>query len=187
MAVKKSAAKKPTAKKSTAKKKAVPKKSAKATAVASKEGTAPAKKTKSAKSVELKTRPTMSSVQEFLATVDPNRRTDCQVLLDLFTKITQRPPVMWGSSIIGFDQYHYKYHSGREADWLATGFSPRKQNLTIYILPGFDRYPEIMAKLGNYTTSKSCLYVKSLVDIDLKVLAELIQRSVRDIKKLFPG
>jgi hypothetical protein len=86
---------------------------------------------------------------------------------------------MWGSSIIGFGSYHYKYESGREGDWFLTGFSPRKQNLTLYIMAGFAQYDELMKKLGKYKTGKSCLYVKSLADIDLATLKTLIQQSVK--------
>lgn len=85
---------------------------------------------------------------------------------------------MWGDSIVGFGSYHYKYESGREGDWFLTGFSPRKQNLTLYITSNFSRYEELMAKLGKYKTSKSCLYIKRLADLDLNILQELIIQSV---------
>lgn len=169
-----------------AKKAATKKPTKKTTKVPTKKSTKSAK-SKAKEPAGLKTRPNRASVDAFLATVDTSRRQDCKTLVELFSKATGHPPVMWGSSIIGFDQYHYKYGSGREADWLATGFSPRKQNLTIYIMPGFDRYPELMKKLGTFTTGKSCLYVKTLSQIDLTVLKELINRSVADIKKLFPS
>ncbi len=90
---------------------------------------------------------------------------------------------MWGSSIVGFGNYHYKYESGREGDWFLTGFSPRKQNLTLYIMPGFAQYDELMKKLGKHKTGKSCLYIKSLEDINLPTLKQLIQQSVKHMTK----
>jgi len=90
---------------------------------------------------------------------------------------------MWGPSIVGFGEYHYKYESGREGDWFVTGFSPRKQALTVYIMAGFTRYEELMAKLGKYKTGQSCLNIKKLEDVDRKALAELIKQSVAHMKK----
>ena len=90
---------------------------------------------------------------------------------------------MWGPSIIGFGSYHYLYESGREGDWFLTGFSPRKQNLTIYIMAGFDRYDELLAKIGKYKPGKSCLYIKRLDDIDKNVLGDLIRFSVEYLKR----
>ena len=95
------------------------------------------------------------------------------------------PPKMWGDTIIGFGSYHYKYASGREGDWFITGFSPRKQNLTIYIMNGFDRYTELMSQLGKYKTSKSCLYIKKMEDIDLEILSNLINESVKYMVKKY--
>jgi hypothetical protein len=89
---------------------------------------------------------------------------------------------MWGSTIVGFDEYHYKYSTGREGVMCLTGFSPRKQNLTLYIMPGFTKYKALLAKLGKHTTGKSCLYIKRLADVDLKVLEELVTKSVRYMK-----
>ena len=85
---------------------------------------------------------------------------------------------MWGPSIIGFGSYRYKYASGREGEWMLTGFSPRKQNLTLYIMPGFDNYDSLLAKLGKYKTGKSCLYINKLEDVDLSVLEKLVKQSV---------
>jgi hypothetical protein len=93
---------------------------------------------------------------------------------------------MWGSSIVGFGSYHYKYASGREGDAPLTGFSPRKQALTIYVTSGFEHYPDLMAKLGKHTTGSSCLYVKRLSDIDLGVLRELVAKSVEHMKRTNP-
>ena len=100
-------------------------------------------------------------------------------------QITKEEPIMWGPSIVGFGSYHYKYESGREGDMCITGFSPRKQNLTIYILPGFKRYSELMKKLGKHKTGSSCLYINKLEDVDLKVLKQLITESVKYMKKKY--
>ena len=97
---------------------------------------------------------------------------------------TKAEPKMWGSSIVGFGSYHYKGASGREGDWMLVGFSPRKQNLTLYIMAGFDRYDQLMKKLGKFSTGKSCLYIKKLADVDKKVLKELVGESVQYMKKL---
>jgi uncharacterized protein YdhG (YjbR/CyaY superfamily) len=99
-------------------------------------------------------------------------------------QVTKAEPKMWGSSIVGFGSYHYKGASGREGDWMLVGFSPRKQNLTLYIMAGFDRYDELMKKLGKFSTGKSCLYIKKLADVDKKVLKELVSESVQFMKKV---
>ena len=126
-----------------------------------------------------KTVPTAESAKQFIDSVDNEvKRNDSLTLLRMMSDITDRPPVMWGSSLIGFGTYHYKYASGREGDFFLTGFSPRKQALTIYIMPGFSEYEEILGKLGKYKTGKSCLYVKKLDDIDCDLLRELITKSV---------
>lgn len=125
-----------------------------------------------------KTVPNASSVAHFLAAVeDPQKKADSYTLLELMKKVTGEPAVMWGHSIIGFGSYHYKYDSGREGDMLLTGFSPRKQNLSIYIMSGFKRYEELMKSLGKHSTGKSCLYIKRLSDIDMDILTELISSS----------
>jgi hypothetical protein len=98
-------------------------------------------------------------------------------------KITKEEPKMWGPSIIGFGSYHYKYASGREGDFFLTGFSPRKQSLTLYIISGFKRYDELMKKLGKHKTGSSCLYINKLEDVDMKVLKTLITESVKYMKK----
>ena len=128
---------------------------------------------------ELKTKLNEASVEDFINSVDDEvKREDCRVVLELMSRATNEEPKMWGSSIVGFGTYHYKYASGREGDWMKIGFSPRKQNLTLYIMDGFDKYDELMSKLGKYKTGKSCLYVKSLADIDKKVLEKLVKESV---------
>ena len=130
---------------------------------------------------ELKTKATKVSVDSFLKKNAGNRLEDCYKLIDIMRKITKQEPKMWGASIIGFGSYHYKYESGREGDMCAIGFSPRKQALTVYIVAGFSRYDVLMKKLGKYKTGSSCLYLKSLKDVDMKVLQELIKESYRDI------
>jgi hypothetical protein len=125
------------------------------------------------------------SVVDFINAQPENRREDCFRLIELFKKITGEEAVMWGKSIVGFGQYHYKYDSGREGDMLLAGFSPRKQNLTIYIMAGFAQH-DIVKRLGKFTTGKSCLYVKKLDDIDINVLTELVEWSIKKIKEIYP-
>ncbi|MBE7550898.1 MAG: DUF1801 domain-containing protein [Anaerolineales bacterium] len=136
---------------------------------------------------ELKTKPTEQSVEQFLQGVSPEqKRLDCLALVKLMREITGSEPRMWGSSMVGFGSYHYKYASGQEGDYFLTGFSPRKQNLTVYIMAGFDRYGDLMQRLGKYTTGKSCLYVKRLADVDLPTLSELIRQSVSYMIQTYP-
>lgn len=141
---------------------------------------------------EPKTKKTEASVEDFIATVpDETKRQDSIRLVDIFREATGEEPKMWGSSIIGFGQYHYVYASGREGDWLLTGFSPRKANLTLYIMSGFDEYADVsgydpkplLDKLGPYATGKSCLYIKSLQAIDIDTLKQLIKLSYDHMKK----
>lgn len=128
---------------------------------------------------ELKTKKTEQSVEDFLnAIADEQTRQDCFAIVKLMQKATKAKPKMWGPAIVGFGDYHYKYESGRENDWFLVGFSPRKQNLSLYIMAGFERYDELMQKLGKHKTGKSCLYIKKLADVDQKVLKELIEQSV---------
>lgn len=137
----------------------------------------------------IKTKVTNQNAADYLNELaDEGKRRDCQVLLDLFRKVTGEVPKMWGSSIIGFGSYHYKStRSKQEGDWPLTGFSPRKQDLTIYIMPGFTSYGDLLLKLGKFKTSVSCLYVKRLVDIDLSVLEQLVLSSVADMRRLYPS
>jgi len=133
---------------------------------------------------ELKTKQTEQSVAEFLGNVsDDKKRQASWKILELMQAATQAEPKMWGEGIIGFGQYHYKHASGREGDWFLTGFSPRKQNLTLYIMTGFDQYETLLGKLGKYKTGKACLYINKLEDIDLEVLKELIEKSVDHMTK----
>ncbi len=136
---------------------------------------------------ELKTKPSKASVSAYLNSVDDEqKRRDAREILTLMKQVTGKSPKMWGTSIVGFGSYHYCYQSGREGDWPITGFSPRKQNIAIYIMPGFSRYASMMKKLGKHKTGRSCLYVKMLSDVDREVLGRLIGRSVADMKKLYP-
>jgi len=133
---------------------------------------------------ELRTKVNKASVDKFIKSIKDERvREDCYKILDIMQKATKAEPKMWGTSIIGFGSYHYKYASGREGDWMLTGFSPRKQNLTLYIMPGFENYGSLLKDLGKHATGKSCLYIKKLDDVDLKVLKELVTKSVKHMKK----
>ena len=128
---------------------------------------------------ELKTQKTDASVEDFLNSVPEKRkREDSFAILDLMRDITGEEPAMWGASIIGFGSYRYQYASGREGEWFVTGFSPRKQNLTLYIMSGFDNYDSLLSQLGKYRTGKSCLYINKLEDVDTQTLRDLIQQSV---------
>ena len=127
---------------------------------------------------ELKTKKNDASVEDFLNSVEnPKRKADSFELLKMMQEITGEEPVMWGASLVGFGSYDYKYASGREGSWFRTGFSPRKNAMTLYIMSGFSQYDELMGKLGKFKTGKSCLYVKKLEDVDQTVLRELIKQS----------
>jgi hypothetical protein len=134
--------------------------------------------------MEQKTKPTKVTVASFLSRVDPARRKDCDALVKLMSRATGQKPVMWGPSIVGFGAYHYKYASGHEGDACLVGFSPRKTDLTLYIQPGLHRYPDLLKRLGKYRSGKSCLYLKSLAEVDGAVLEELVARSVIDIQEM---
>lgn len=134
----------------------------------------------------MKTVPTNDSVTDFLNKVEPaQKRDEAFRLLEIFKEVTGEEAKMWGSSIVGFGQYHYKYESGREGDWILTGFSPRKAKHSLYIMPGFDRFEGLMQRLGKYKTGVSCLYVNKLADIDEKVLRELIREGVDYMKERY--
>jgi hypothetical protein len=131
---------------------------------------------------ELKTQKNDASVEAFLNSVeDEKKRKDSFAIMELMKEVTGEEPTMWGTSIIGFGSYHFKYASGREGGWMVTGFSPRKQNLTLYIMSGIDHYDELMSNLGKYKTGKSCLYIKKIEDVDLDVLRELVKQSAAHI------
>jgi len=132
---------------------------------------------------ELKTKPTAASVKEFLNQIpDKERREDCFAVAKIMEEVTGDKPKMWGPSSVGFGTYHYKYASGREGDWPVTGFSPRKKDLTLYIMMGFEKHPELMQKLGKHSVGKSCLYIKHLSDVHLPTLKKLIKASIKDLR-----
>lgn len=134
-----------------------------------------------------KTQPTDKSVDDYLSGVeDATKRADSFVLKDLLARAAGEPPIMWGDSMVGFGRYRYKYESGREGEHFLTGFAPRKQQLTVYIMPGFDPYQEQLSKLGKHKTARSCLYIKKLSDIDLAVLEEIVADSVVRMRKAYP-
>ncbi len=136
---------------------------------------------------KLKTQNTEKSVASFLGSItDKNKRSDSEIIVKLMTEVTKHEPKMWGSAIIGFGDRHMVYESGRELDWFHIGFSPRKQNLTLY-LPGAVRNIEVIEKLGKYKTGKGCLYINSVEDIDLKVLKKLIIQSFKDAHNQVQG
>ncbi len=136
---------------------------------------------------EIKTKKNNASVTAFIASIaDETRRKDAKALLVVFREATGMPPKMWGTAIIGYGTYHYKSErSKQEGDWMLTGFSPRKQNLSLYIMPGFRNYPALLKKLGPHTTSVGCLYIKRLSDVHLPTLKTLIKQSVKDMKKKY--
>ena len=128
---------------------------------------------------ELKTKTNDGDVKAFLNDItDEGKRQDCFRVLELLKKVTKAEPKMWGASIVGLGSYHYKYESGREVDWFLAGFSPRKQNITFYIMSGFTKYDELLAKLGKHKTGKSCLHINKLEDVNLSILEEMIEKSI---------
>lgn len=136
----------------------------------------------------MKTVPTDASVDAFIDAVeDEERRQDCRTVAAMMAEVTAAPARMWGPSIVGFGSYHYRYPSGREGDFMEIGFSPRKRALTIYVMAGFSDYEALLAKLGRHSTGKSCLYLKRLADVDLAVLRELVESSVRFIRQKYPA
>jgi len=135
---------------------------------------------------EPKTGRNQASVQAFLDSVEnEKRRNDARVVLQLMREITGETPVMWGPSIVGFGSYHYRYEFGREGDWMLTGFSPRRQALTLYIMGGFRRHEDLRSKLGKYKTGKACLYVNKLEDIDIDVMRQLVAESVAYMRQTY--
>lgn len=135
---------------------------------------------------ENKTKPTKASVTAFINGIeDKQRRSDVKKVAAMMREATGSRAKMWGANIVGFGQYHYKYATGREGDFMITGFSPRKQALTLYVIPGFEHFETLMSKLGKYKTGRSCLYIKHLSDVDEKVLKRLIVASVRHMRKKY--
>ena len=132
---------------------------------------------------EVKTKKNNADVPDFLNSIEPQKKQeDCKKICELMAKTTGAEPKMWGSSIIGFGTYHYVYASGREGDWFLSGFSPRKQNITLYIMNGFSQYDALLGQLGKHKTGKSCLYINKLEDIDWTVLEKLVSGSVTYMK-----
>ncbi len=136
---------------------------------------------------ENKTTATNADVMAFLNAVEPERRRlDGLRLNGIFQEVTGFKPVMWGTSIVGYGSYHYVYQSGREGDFLATGFSPRKTSLTVYIMPGYASFSDMLQRLGKHRTGRSCLYVNRLSDVDEDVLRELIAAGLSDLGTRWP-
>lgn len=137
---------------------------------------------------ELKTKPTDIDVEDYLAAIpDQQRRDDCRTLVQIMSKVTHCPPVMWGAGIVGFGQYHYKYASGHAGDTCVTGFASRKGDISIYTQVGFDGREELLASLGKHKAGKGCLYVRKLADVDALVLEKIIAASVADVQKRYPA
>ncbi len=136
---------------------------------------------------ELKTKQNNASVAAFLGGIeDQQQRADAKKIATMMRAATGSSAKMWGTAIVGFGSYHYKYASGQEGDWPLVGFSPRKQNLSVYILAGFSSFDKLMPKLGKHKTGKSCLYIKHLDDIDEAILRKLIDGSVKYMRKKYP-
>lgn len=135
---------------------------------------------------EQKTKPTNASVEDFLAAIpDEQLQQDCRELIKMMQKVTGEPPVLWGN-IVGFGKYHYKYDSGHEGYSCLTGFAPRKQNISLYVMGGMLEAQDLLARLGKHKAGKGCLYVKKLSDVDVKVLEQIIKQSVVFLKKKYP-
>ena len=131
---------------------------------------------------ENKTKPTDRQVSSYLQGIeDPSRREDCREVAALMEEITGEPPVMWGQSLVGFGKYRYKYASGREGEWFKTGFSSRKQHLTVYIAGYLENHSDILERLGKFKMGKGCLYIKRLTDVEKQVLKDLIENSILNL------
>jgi hypothetical protein len=131
---------------------------------------------------ELKTRETSASVTEFLNNIpDDEKRQDCFKILELMKAATKSEPAMWGTSIVGFGRHQYKYESGTKGEWFVIGFSPRKQNLTLYLMSGVMRYKPLLDKLGKHKVGKGCLYINKLSDVDVRILKQIVNQTVKDI------
>ncbi|WP_068545466.1 DUF1801 domain-containing protein [Thalassotalea crassostreae] len=135
---------------------------------------------------ENKTQITNVDVDDFIASVEHSQKqSDAKDLNVIFSEITGHRAKMWGAAIIGYGEYHYKYDSGREGDFLMTGFSPRKQNISLYIMMGFSKFDDLLSKLGKHKLGKSCLYINKLADIDEKILKEIIRLSFEQMKEKY--
>lgn len=135
---------------------------------------------------ELQTKPSAQTAAAFVAGLDASVRGEAQTLLELMGEASGEAPTMWGAGMVGFGRCHMVYDSGRALDWFLVGFSPRKANLTLYIMPGFARYDALLATLGKHSTGKSCLYVKRLADVDLDVLRTLVRESAAAMRAKYP-
>jgi len=134
-----------------------------------------------------KTIETNSSVEDYLAAIAPKeKQEDCRVICTMMGELSGHPPKMWGPSIIGFGTYHYKYESGREGDFLRIGFAARAQNISIYIMPGYQDFEKELSRLGKYKKGKSCLYLKHLSDVDVTVLEEILKKGLRLMAEKYP-
>jgi len=137
---------------------------------------------------EPKTKATRASVDNYLDAIgDELRREDCRTLVKLMRRVTKEPPVMWGTSIVGFGSYHYRYASGHEGDSCLAGFSSRKGDISIYVTAGFEGQEPLLAKLGKHKAGKVCLYVKRLADVDLELLESLVEGSVAEMRRRYPN
>ncbi len=135
---------------------------------------------------ELKTKKTNASVTAYLNAIgDKQKRADCKAIAKMIRDATGKRARMWGGSIVGYGSYDYKYASGHEGNWPTCSFSPRAQNITIYIMPGFSKFEKQMKKLGKYKTGNSCLYIKKLDDVDRRVLGDLITGSVKEMRRMY--
>ena len=136
---------------------------------------------------ELKTQENDASVDDYLNSVEDEKKREASFRVkELMEDVTGEEARMWGDSIVGFGHYKYKYASGREGEWMLVGFAPRKKNLTLYIMSGFDEYDDLLGKLGKHSTGKSCLYIKKLEDVDQDVLRDLVSKSVEHMKETNP-
>jgi Domain of unknown function (DU1801) len=136
---------------------------------------------------EPKTTPTDASVEAFLEAAPESRRDDARAVVRLMSELTGEAPVMWGPSIVGFGRYVYTYASGRSGEWPIAAFSPRKANLVLYLMPGFEEATDLLARLGKHKVGKSCLYLNRLADLDPEVLRELVSRSVTAVRARYPS
>jgi len=137
---------------------------------------------------ELKTQKTKASVSAFLNAIEDDQiRKDCKAVAAMMQKATKAKPALWGTNIVGFGSVRMKYASGRELDWMLVAFAPRKKQMTLYIMSGFERHDELMAKLGKHSHGKGCLHIKRLADVHLPTLQKLIEASVKHVKKLYPA
>lgn len=136
----------------------------------------------------MKTTPGTGDVQAFLTGIrDERRRTESQTVCELMRAVTKQEPVLWGKTMVGFGRYHYRYASGREGDWFRVGFSPRKQALTIYCMPGHAQHLDLLTRLGRHTTGVSCLYLPRLDDVDLGVLRQIVDQSWAEMAERYPS